>query len=175
MRPSSRKDGRGRLRLTGTSRKIALRRALLLGLAWLALSGADSGGLAVGAVAVTAATWLSFALRPERPRPLNAFRALRLLPGFLWQSVLGGVDVARRALDPRLPLAPGWFELPAHVPDGSPRVIVGGEFSLLPGTLVAGTRDGRFLVHVLDRTRPVAEELAAGEAALVAAMDGRPR
>ena len=61
------------------------------------------------------------------------------------------------------------------MPEGSPRVVLGGEMSLLPGTLVAGTRDGRFLVHVLDRTRPVPREVAAAEAALGKALgEGRP-
>ena len=33
---------------------------------------------------------------------------LSLIPHFLWKSVVAGVDVARRALDPRLPLRTGF-------------------------------------------------------------------
>ncbi|SFP39860.1 Na+/H+ antiporter subunit E [Tranquillimonas alkanivorans] len=141
----------------------AARRGLVLSGVWLILTSADPGAYAVGAVTVAAATWLSFRLRSPRASPVNLLRAASLLPGFLWQSLLGGVDVARRALDPRLPLAPGWFVLPARLREGSPRVVLGGEFSLLPGTLVAGTRKDRFLVHVLDRTRPVEREFEAGQ------------
>lgn len=134
------------------------------------MSGVTVEGLVVGAVAVLAATWLSVKLQPRRVHPVRARAVVALLPGFLWQSVLGGFDVARRAFHPRLPLDPGWFVIPAKVPDGGPRVALGGEFSLLPGTLVAGTRGDRFLIHVLDRERPLARELAAGEAALARAL-----
>jgi multicomponent Na+:H+ antiporter subunit E len=153
----------------------AVKRATALALVWLALTGADPGALALGAIAVAAATWLSLRLRPAGAPPLRPLRAAALVPGFVWRSFLAGLDVARRAFDPRLPLAPGWFVVPARLPDGSPRVIMGGEFSLLPGTLVAGTRNDRFLVHVLDRNSDVAQSFADGEDELLGAFDkGRP-
>ncbi|MEM8852574.1 MAG: Na+/H+ antiporter subunit E [Pseudomonadota bacterium] len=151
-----------------------LRRILFLGAVWIVITSADADSMVVGAVAVLTAAWLSVRLDPARQYPVKLLGALRLLPGFIWQSVMGGIDVARRALDPRLPLRPGWFVLEAKVPEGTPRVVVGGEFSLLPGTLVAGTRDGRFLVHVLDRTKPVERDLKAGEAALSRAFKQAP-
>ena len=32
---------------------------------------------------------------------------LKLVPHFVWESVVAGVDVARRVFDPRLPIRPG--------------------------------------------------------------------
>jgi len=153
----------------GSASQIA-RRAVLLAAVWLILTAADPGGIAVGLVAVTAATWLSARLRPPHAPPLRPLRALILLPRFLWRSFLGGVDVARRAFDPRMPLAPGWFVVPARIPEGGPRVILGGEFSLLPCTLVAGTRGESYLVHVLDRNGDIAGQFAQGEDELVTVL-----
>jgi multicomponent Na+:H+ antiporter subunit E len=145
---------------------IACRRALLLAAVWLTLSageGASLAGWLVAALAVAAATALSLRLMPARPPAVRLGTLARMAPGFLWRSVLGGIDVARRALDPRLPLRPGWVVLPTALPPGGERVALGGEFSLLPGTLVAGTRAGNLLVHCLDRDQPIEAEVEQAE------------
>ncbi|MDZ7709502.1 MAG: hypothetical protein U5K36_05015 [Roseovarius sp.] len=49
---------------------LIMYRLVLLGSVWLVLTGADTKGLAVGAVAVPAATWLSLRLMPAR-RPVH--------------------------------------------------------------------------------------------------------
>ena len=151
------------LRWTG----ILYRGGLFL-ILWLVLAGADPVGLAFGAVAVTLATALSLRLLPPAPGR-SPWRALALLPRFLRRSLIGGVDVARRALDPRLPLAPAWQTVPCHLPAGG-RFLIGSEFSLMPGTLVAGCRDGCYLVHLLDERQPVIEALADEEARLDRAL-----
>ncbi|WP_203566275.1 Na+/H+ antiporter subunit E [Aurantimonas aggregata] len=125
----------------------AARRLVLFAALWFVLT--DGEGAALGAVVVLAASWLSLRLLPTT-RPLRMSALLAIVPGFVWRSLLGGVDVARRALDPRLPLDPGWIEIPVDLTDGG-RVALGGELSLMPGTLVAGSANGRLLVHVLDR------------------------
>lgn len=147
---------------------VAGRRAALLGLMWFALVGPDAGAVLPGLLAVGGATWLSLRLLPP-VSALRAWRFLLMLPPFLWRSLVGGVDVARRAFDPRLPLKPGWMEAPCHLGGGG-RAVLGGGFSLMPGTLVAGTRQGRLLVHCLDTSQPVLRAVAEDEAALARAI-----
>lgn len=103
----------------------------------------------LGVLVVPAACCLSLRLLPAID-PLRLFALLAMAPGFVWRSLLGALDVARRALDPRLPLDPGWVEMTVELPDGG-RVALGGELSLMPGTLAAGIDGDRLLVHVLDR------------------------
>ncbi len=124
-------------------------RGLILGAIWLVLTGASLDGLIFGAFAVPAAVWLSLTLLPPSYQ-LGILRLVAILPRFIARSVAGGLDVAWRAVQPRLPIAPGWITVPVTLPDGA-RVALGAELSLMPGTLVAGTQEGKLLVHVLDR------------------------
>lgn len=145
-----------------------LSRTLFLGGVWLVLTGAEGKGLVVGAVAVPAAVWLSLRLMPAHHH-LSLWRFIRHVPSFLSGSVLGGFDVARRALSPQMRLHPGWAEVPVRLPDGA-RAALGGELSLMPGTLSAGTRDGRLLVHLLDTTAGFDGAIPREEAAIAAML-----
>jgi len=140
-------------------------------LLWLALSRARVSDLPAGAVAVIAATWISLHLQPPggaRPRPLAL---ARLAVRFLRQSVVAGVDVAWRALHPRLPLRPGVVSDPVRLPPGSARSTFCTLTSLLPGTVPVGSDgSGALLVHCLDVGQPVVEQLAVEEALLTEAM-----
>ena len=149
---------------------LTMVRLVLLSSIWLVLNGMDTKGLAVGAVAVPAATWLSLRLMPAR-RPIRVWRLVLHLPSFLAGSVLGGLDVARRALAPHMPLKPGWVEVPARLPDGG-RVLLGAELSLMPGTLAAGMRGDRLLVHLLDTDAGFERAIPREEAAIAAMMPG---
>jgi len=147
-----------------TLRRARLVRAGWFLALWLVLTGPDIAAMVFGVPAIIAATLLSLRLLP--PAPGRApWRALAMVPGFLWRSLLGGLDVSRRALHPRLPLAPAWRSVPCRLPPGG-RFIIGAEFSLMPGTLVAGCQRGHYLVHLLDVRQPVVAALAAEEARL---------
>lgn len=141
---------------------VVARRLVLLAAVWTILTGGEA--LALGIPAVAAACWLSLRLLPAE-RPLRLTALARMAPGFAWRSLVGGLDVARRALDPRMPLDPGWIEVPVDLPGGG-RVALGGELSLMPGTLAAGSEGGRLLVHMLDRTQDIEPTLRTEEARL---------
>jgi multicomponent Na+:H+ antiporter subunit E len=167
------RNGRMRVSLSASMRTridlllLAKRFALFLGL-WLVLAGAE--GIVFGAAAAAAAVWASRALAPPGERPLRLFRLVLLAPGFLRRSLAGGIDVARRAFDPAMPMKPGWIAYPSRLPRGAARVVLGGEISLLPGTLVAGEEGDCLLVHCLDTDLPVARQLAEEEARLGGAV-----
>lgn len=127
---------------------IAKRSALFAAI-WVILTGAATDALAFGLPTVAAAVWLSLRLLPP-VGTIRLLRALTLVPGFLRGSLSGGIDVARRAFSPRPRLRPGWVLHPTRLKGGA-RVVLGGELSLMPGTLAAGCSEGRLLVHVLDR------------------------
>lgn len=125
--------------------------------------------LAVGALAAGCATAASLVLLPRG----NGVRFLALLawvPRFLWQSLAGGFDVARRALSPRMPLATGFVDYRTGLPRGHARNNFATVTSLLPGTLPCGDGPDTIEYHCLDTSQPVAEQLAAEERRLSGAL-----
>ena len=81
-------------------------RALLLGFGWWALTEGDPSSLAIGLTMVAAATLASLIASPPQPITLQPRALVTLAGGFLYGSLLGGWDVARRALAPSLPISP---------------------------------------------------------------------
>ncbi|MGX9425403.1 MULTISPECIES: Na+/H+ antiporter subunit E [Bradyrhizobium] len=148
----------------------AASRAALFLCIWLVLAGADAWDFPAAAGAVAAATWTSLRLlAPRASRGLARAIAQLALP-FLYESVVAGADVARRALDPQLPLQPGFVAYPIGLPRGAGRNLFTTLTSLLPGTLPTGTEKGQLVYHCLDVGQPVVAQLTAGEAALSRAL-----
>ena len=157
-----------------TSIRAALFRSLVFVIVWLVLSSADLKAIPVGIGAAALASWISVRLLPPavyRPR----LWLLAMLPfRFVWQSVVAGIDVARRALDPRLPLRPGFVTYPVHVPPSPVRNLFCALSSLLPGTLPIGLdKSGSLVVHCLDVEQPVIDQMAVEERNLIRAL-GEP-
>ncbi len=143
---------------------------------WLLLMGLGPVDVVAGLFAATAATWTSLRLLPPSGGRLRYTALAQLTLRFMQQSIVGGLDVARRALDPRLPLRPGFVVYPVRLPPGPARNTFSALTSALPGTLPSGVDDhGALLYHCLDIDQPVAAQLAIDEALLTRAlgrMDG---
>ena len=154
----------------GHLRRALILRAPLFLILWFVLAGADPADLFAGAAAVAAATWTSLMLLPPSGPALFPSAILRLALRFFYQSIIAGIDVARRALDPRLPLRPGFIVYSVRFPPGTARNVFTTLTSLLPGTVPTGEDNGHLVYHCLDVGQPVASELAAEEAALARAL-----
>ena len=143
---------------------------------WLVLTGADAGDLAAGLVAAVAATWASLRLMPAQQWSLRPIKLAGYVLHFLRQSIVAGIDVAWRALDPRLRLRPGFVVYQAQLPPGTTREAFCAIMSLMPGTLPCGPAEGNGLtIHCLDVTQPVAEQLAVEEVLCMQTLGGTPR
>jgi multicomponent Na+:H+ antiporter subunit E len=138
---------------------------------WLVLAGVNPGDLPAAAVAVATATFVSLRLLPVGEFRLSPLGTTRLALRFPIQAVIAGVDVTRRALDPRLPLRPGFVTYSPRLPPGIARDAFCALASLMPGTVPADTnQDGTLLVHCLDIGQPAAAQLAVEEAAFMRAL-----
>ena len=142
---------------------------------WVVLIGAGAGDVVVGVITAVAATWVSLRLLPAGTARLRPVALSALALHFVRQSVIAGWDVARRALDPRLPVRPGFVAYPVSLSPGQARNLFTALTSLLPGTVPAGDEGGALLYHCLDVEQPVAAELAKEEAALSRALGGSRR
>ncbi|WP_026278682.1 MULTISPECIES: Na+/H+ antiporter subunit E [unclassified Thioalkalivibrio] len=118
---------------------------------WWILAGLDSLLEPLALLAVVLAGAASLVLPTGRPLAIRP----RAIPGltayFVRASFLGGIDIARRALDPRLPIAPDFIEYRADLPHGPPLTLFMAVLSLLPGTLSVRLEGRLLTVHVLDR------------------------
>jgi multicomponent Na+:H+ antiporter subunit E len=155
--------------------RAAVTRALgFLGV-WVVLSGYALVDLLPGAIAALVATWVSVRLLPSGPNRLQPLALTKVALRFLRQSVLAGADVARRALDPKMPLDPGVIRYSTGLPPGTARNAFTALMSLLPGTVPFGSdQSGALVMHCLDIRQPVTAQLAAEEALLVQVMGGAP-
>ncbi|MFW6324598.1 MAG: Na+/H+ antiporter subunit E [Desulfovibrionales bacterium] len=130
--------------------RTVLFRSLLFGLLWWILSESTSILPLFTAGVIFLAVGTSLLLVP--PGTWN-FR-IASLPGFLVyflsQSVLAGIDVARRAFHPHLPLSPGIVTYPLSLKQMHSRVFFVWIVSLLPGTAGVFLDEKRVRIHVLD-------------------------
>jgi len=150
-------------------------RALLLFALWLVVDqSAKPANLLFGIAATAGATWTSLWLLPPATGRVRTGMLLLLLPRFLWNSLVAGVDVARRAFSPSLPLNPGFVDYPVGLPRGSARNAFELISSLLPGSVPTDETEAAIEYHCLDVRQPVVEQLAVEERAhAVALVPGR--
>jgi len=159
-----------RLAPRAPARAGAVRAVLALALWLVLMPSLKPGDLAMGAFAAGCATWVSLHLLPPAAGTLRFAALLALLPHFLWESVLGGLDVARRAFAPRMPLAPGYVKCPLDLPPGMARNTFATITSLMPGAVPAGEDEDALVYHCLDTSQPVVEQLWEEERLLTRAL-----
>jgi multicomponent Na+:H+ antiporter subunit E len=139
---------------------VLTRGGLFLFIWWILAEGAARSWL-IGIPAVMLALTASIMLVP--PMHFRWMEFVKFLPFFFFNSLLGGVDVARRAFHPRLPIDPDLIHYHSHLPPGLPQVFMTLIVNLLPGTLGAELEEGLMKVHVLDKNKDYHEELRAIE------------
>lgn len=162
--------------------RAALVRGLGLTAVWWAMVEGDVSVLSYGLVLVPLALATSLYLAPPHPvdetlgrtGPVRrAAATLRLAGWFLGKSVLGGLDVARRALTRVPDLDEGVVPYAWHTEDPLVRVVVAGLTSLMPGTLTVEAAEDVLHLHVLDRSADVETQLLELEQRVCACLGTR--
>jgi len=154
----------------GTGRALAVRGLLYFALWIIVDQSAKPANLGVGVLASAAAAWASVRLLPPASGRVLLGALLLLLPRFLWQSLVAGLDVARRAFAPRLDLHAGFVGYRTQLPPGAARNAFELIASLMPGSVASDDTQGTIEFHCLDTRQPVAEQLAAEERAYARAL-----
>jgi multicomponent Na+:H+ antiporter subunit E len=147
-----------------------LERLVLFAALWWVLSEGDSSSWLFGVLFALLASVASLRLTPERGWRIRPLGALRLFAYFAVQSVVGGVDVALRAIRPSMPIAPGFVTCAVRLPTESARVLLADTVSLLPGTLSSGFEGSTLVIHVLDCGLPVADDVRRVEERIADAL-----
>jgi len=138
---------------TGPTAPRTLEYATVLGSGlalWLLLNEGDLSSLIVGVPAALIGVALSRGLPAAARSRVSARGLLEFIVYFLWQAVVGGWDVARRALGPRSQVQPGFVAYCMSLPEGLPRAVFLNTLSLLPGTLSTDVQGVKMHMHVID-------------------------
>lgn len=142
---------------------------------WMIVSGLSLGDLIIGTITAAGSAWASITLLPCADRPLRFCAWLRLALRIPLQALGAGADVARRALDPALPLRPGFVAYSTSLPEGTAQDAFAALGAMQPGSVpVRADRHGGFDIHCLDTRLPVVPTLAREETALREALGLEP-
>lgn len=152
-----------------------LGRGLCLLLLWVVLIGPAPADLPFGLVASAAGVWASTRLWPGGGT-LSLSGIVRFTLRFLAQSVVAGLDVARRAFAGEPDLRPGFATYRSTIPVGLALDSACAVMSLQPGKLpVSAEADGTLHIHCLDLREAIGAQVAADEAAFRRILGPEPR
>ena len=129
---------------------------LALALCWLLLSGYfQILLLSLGAVSILFCVWIAMRmdLIDHEGVPLHiTWAVLRYLPWLLWEIVKANLDVAKRVIDPSLPISPSLFNAPVSQKTDLGQTIYANSITLTPGTITMYVSvNGTFQVHAIDK------------------------
>ena len=146
--------------------KHSLAIGLLLSISWLLWSGHFGDelllGFGAGSCGVVVLLIRRMRILDHEGQPLElGLRPLTYAPWLIKQILTSNLDVMRRVLHPRLPIAPRLIEINASQSSELGQVVYANSITLTPGTISIRIRDGVILVHAL--TPEAAEDLQSGE------------
>jgi multicomponent Na+:H+ antiporter subunit E len=153
-----------RTRLTSVSPGVILLRFTAFAVLWFVLAEGEFRYWGLVLIAVGGATFASLMLTPTSGLGFSLAGWARFIPFFVGQSVLGGVDVALRAVARTPRLAPGYVEVRFRLSEESARVFVANTMSLMPGTLSVRLTGDQLEMHVLDTAMQNVERVREVEA-----------
>ncbi|WP_331773891.1 Na+/H+ antiporter subunit E [Sulfurospirillum sp. 1612] len=91
---------------------------------------------------------------------------LSYLVVFLKNLVLSNIDVARRVIDPKLPINPGIVAIKTALQEDYKKLILANSITLTPGTITLDVQEDTLYIHWIDvRTADMKEagEIIAGD------------
>lgn len=83
----------------------------------------------------------------------------KYLPVFIWEMIKANFDVAKRVINPSLPINPGIVEIKTNLKSRQAKLLLANSITLTPGTLTIDIIEDRLYIHWIDvRTDDPAEQ-----------------
>jgi len=83
------------------------------------------------------------------------------LPWILYQIVIANIDVAKRVLNPRMPIEPDYVTFKSYLKSDLSKTVLANSITLTPGTITVDIDGGNtFLIHAI--AKPPADDLLEG-------------
>jgi multicomponent Na+:H+ antiporter subunit E len=77
---------------------------------------------------------------------------------FIKNLILSNIDVAKRVIDPKLPINPGIVEIKTELKEDYKKLILANSITLTPGTITMNVKGDRLFIHWIDVTTTNIEE-----------------
>jgi multicomponent Na+:H+ antiporter subunit E len=90
----------------------------------------------------------------------KSLRFISYLPWILYQIILANVDVAKRVLDPKLPIEPNMITFESVLKTDLSKTTLANSITLTPGTVTIDIDENTFLVHAI--AKEPADDLLEG-------------
>lgn len=103
------------------------------------------------------ARYVDYTIDYKLPYRLLVFVFL-YLPVFVWQLLLANIDVAKRVLNPKLPLNPGFVAVHTNLKGDFARLMLANSITLTPGTLSVDVKGDTIYVHTVNVQGQTKEE-----------------
>jgi len=143
----------------------AISLGILLALIWLGLSGFfEPLLLSFGLISCVGVVLIAHRMDviDHEGHPIHlGWRILAYWVWLIWEIVKSNIDVARRILNPALPIAPCLIRVKATQGSELGHVIFANSITLTPGTVSIVVEDRTVLVHAI--ARELADDLQTGE------------
>lgn len=127
---------------------------IVLYLLWILIAGADTselilGGVVAFIVSYILADYVNASLGIGTIIKVILFIAL-FIPTLIVELIKANIDVARRVLNPNLPLNPGFVKIPTEIKSDVGKLTLANSITLTPGTLSIDADDENVYIHWID-------------------------
>ncbi len=127
---------------------------LIFFLLWILIGGIHIQELILGGVvalilAYLLSSYLKITLSMTTVPKILLF-ILLYIPLLTIELIKANFDVARRVLDPKLPLNPGFVRIPTSIKSDLGKLVLANSITLTPGTLSIDADESSVLIHWID-------------------------
>jgi len=96
-------------------------------------------------------TYKSFSQKnPENNIVVRIINLIKYIPVFIIEMVKANLDVARRVINPSLPINPGIIKISTDLKSDYAKLFLANSITLTPGTLTLDVKDNNLFIHWID-------------------------
>lgn len=135
---------------------------LVMFIIWILMTGLDVQELIVGGavsiiLAVILANYINFSFGLSIVPKVVLFIIL-YLPLMLFELIKANLDVAKRVLNPKLPINPGIVKVPTDIKSDTGKLLLCNSVTLTPGTISIDADEENVYIHWIDVKGTTKEE-----------------
>ncbi len=128
---------------------------VVLFVVWVILTQSfDPQELFTGLIVAAIVSMISPAIASDKPKkwfqPKRYVYLIIYLFYFIWQMIKSNLDVAKRVINPKLPINPGIVKVKTKLKTNAAKLALANSITLTPGTLTVDIHDEWFYIHWID-------------------------